>query len=100
MSASIHPSPSPAPNLYGMSRSALADHLVGSGLPRYRADQIYSWVYQKRLRTSDRMVNLPGTLRSGLGSLCAMELPTVVKALATPDGGTRKFVLGLEDGER
>ena len=89
-----------APSFYGLSRSALGERLEGLGVPRYRADQIFTWVYQKHHRAPAAMTNLPAALRGRLGDLCDLGLPEVETALATADRQTRKFVLRLGDGAR
>src|SRR5439155_10672868 len=88
------------PNFYGLSRGHLAEGLAGQGVPRYRADQIYSWVYQKHRRSPAGMTNLPAVLRERFDSLCDLELPEVASVLGTHDALTHKFVLRLADGAR
>ena len=54
--------PSPAasaPSFFGLSRVRLAERLAGMGVPGFRADQLYSWVYRKHQREAGRMLNLP-----------------------------------------
>ncbi len=92
--------PQPPPNFYGLSRDGLADRLAGEGLPSYRADQIYSWVYQKHHRSPAGMTNLPAALRQRLESLCDLRLPGVPTVMGTADGLTHKFVIALADGAR
>ena len=93
------PLPGP-PSVFGLTRAALGDHLTDHGLPRYRADQIYGWIYQKRHRTPDAMSNLPGTLRSILPGVCSFTMPRVASVRGTADGLTHKVVLELSDGQR
>jgi len=90
----------PPPNFYGLTRSLLAGRLAGHGLPPYRADQIYTWVYQKHHRSPSGMTNLPLALRERFGALCHLELPPVASLQGTRDGLTHKFVIGLTDGAR
>jgi 23S rRNA (adenine2503-C2)-methyltransferase len=97
----VVPDGPPAPRtFYGLSRSALAERLATHGLPRFRADQLYAWVYQKHTREAGRMTDLPRALRERLGELCELRLPAVESVHGTRDGGTHKFVLALDDGAR
>src|SRR5437667_6189594 len=89
-----------APNFYGLTRAALADRLEAGGLPRYRADQLFAWVYQKHRRDGAAMSNLPAGMRERLAEWCDLRLPEVARALGTPDGQTQKFVLALSGGAR
>jgi 23S rRNA (adenine2503-C2)-methyltransferase len=93
--------PEPAtPSFYGMSRSRLAERLAGLGVASYRADQIFAWVYQKHLRDSTGMTNLPSALRGRFDNVCDLSLPRLQSVHGTKDGATHKFVLELHDGAR
>ena len=98
-------SPTPAllgapPSFYGLSRATLAGRLAALGLPAYRADQIFAWVYRKHHRSPSRMTNLPASLRETFPGLCDLELPRTADTRGTTDGLTHKFVLELPDGRR
>lgn len=99
---SIQPDSSPqrAASFYGLSRERLARHLEREGLDAYRADQLYAWVYQKRVREPARMTNLPAGLRTRLPDVCRVSLPATTTVLGNRGGDTHKFVLELEDGAR
>ena len=88
------------PPLFGLTRASLGSALMSRGYPRYRADQIFGWIYQKHLRTPEAMRNLPGPLRQTMNGLYDLELPRVAAAHASRDQLTHKFVLELEDGAR
>lgn len=88
-----------APSIFGLGRRQLAERLESLGLPRFRADQIYSWVYQKHERDAARMSNLPPALRQGMAAVCDLALPRT-QVHASKDGTTHKFVLTLADGAR
>ena len=90
----------PSPSFYGLSRARLGERFGEFGLPRFRADQVFAWVYQKRMREASRMSNLPAALREQLASVCDLSLPAAPKVFATADGLTHKFVLTLRDGAR
>ncbi|TMQ71588.1 MAG: 23S rRNA (adenine(2503)-C(2))-methyltransferase RlmN [Candidatus Eisenbacteria bacterium] len=93
-------SPPLRPRLYGLTRASLETALADQGYPRYRADQIFSWIYQKHLRSPGDMRNLPGALREGMAEFYDLELPEVAAAHASRDHLTHKFVLALRDGAR
>ncbi len=95
--APMSPAP-PCPSLFGLTRHSLGQALMERGFPRYRADQVFGWVYQKHHLTTAAMTNLPGTLRQGLSEVCHLELPRVAAVLPSPQ--THKFVLELADGAR
>jgi len=88
-----------APSFYGFSRPRLAERLAGMGVPGYRADQLFAWVYQKHRRSAEAMTNLPAALRREFAAVCHLRLPSS-EVFASRDGQTRKFVLTLDDGAR
>src|SRR5262245_13897212 len=92
--------PAARPSLFGLKRVTLAESLAGQGCPRYRADQIYGWSYQKHHRSAEGMSNLPGALKHSLDEGYDLALPRVAAVHATRDQLTRKFLLELEDGAR
>ena len=89
-----------ARSFFGLSRTALADQLATRGIPAYRSDQIYGWVYQKHHRSAERMTNLPSRLREDLSAVCDLKLPRTAAVLGTKDQLTHKFVLELDGGAR
>ncbi|MBI3785942.1 MAG: 23S rRNA (adenine(2503)-C(2))-methyltransferase RlmN [Deltaproteobacteria bacterium] len=88
------------PNLSGASRplvtlQALNDWLARRGYPAYRAAQILSSAYRRRVPSFAAMSNLPQTLRSDLESeFCLPVLNPAVVAHSSDD--TRKFLFRLE----
>src|SRR5262245_9819 len=88
------------PSFYGLSREQLASHLAAHGQPMFRAQQLFSWVYQKRERHAGGMTDLPLAFRDRMGELCDLRLPPPHAVLASPDESTHKFVLELGGGAR
>jgi 23S rRNA (adenine2503-C2)-methyltransferase len=99
--SAILPIPPPARHsLFGLTRSALEHTLTGQGFPRYRADQIFGWVYRKHHRNAAGMRTLPAGLREAMELHLDLALPETASVLASRDGLTHKFVLALADGAR
>jgi 23S rRNA (adenine2503-C2)-methyltransferase len=94
------PAPEAPGSFFSLDRSELVGRFRAFGEPAYRAEQMYAWVYRKRVRSADRMTNLPLDLRGRLGTLCDLTLPRVAGTFASRDGATHKFVLELADGAR
>ena len=57
--------------LFGLSLIELQELLVAAGLKKFRAAQVYQWLYQKSVTAFDQMRNLSKkqTLRSCRSSL-------------------------------
>jgi 23S rRNA (adenine2503-C2)-methyltransferase len=89
------PETSGPPAFFGLSRDRLAELLTAGGYPRYRASQIFRWVYRKRVDDPRRMSNLPRALREGFRHHADLRLPGVASIHASADGLTQKLVLQL-----
>jgi len=83
-------------NLVGMSHMEILEALAAFDVERYRADQIYSWVYAKGARDFDAMTNLSKDLRARLPEAFRIERPGVSVDQQSVDG-TRKWLLDFED---
>ena len=83
-------------NLVGMSHTEILEALAAFHVERYRADQIYSWVYAKGARDFDAMTNLSKDLRARLPEAFRIERPGVSVDQKSVDG-TRKWLLDFED---
>src|SRR5262249_44610039 len=75
-------------------------HVLGHGLPAFRAEQMFTWVYQRRVRDPLAMTNLPLAFRRSLPAVCDFALPETASVHASRDGHTHKFVLRLGDGAK
>ncbi len=75
----------------------LGQTLEHRGIPKFRAMQIASWLYVKRVRSFDEMTNLPSALRSQLALAYPFTFPTIADRQVSHDG-TRKYLLELMDG--
>ena len=84
------------PDLAELSLADLEDWVVAAGLPRYRAGQIFRWVWQRGATAFDEMSDLPRDLRSRLAAELRFSTPAVVRDELSVDG-TRKLVLRLAD---
>ena len=83
-------------NLVGMTREEIATALGALGVERYRADQMYSWVYAKGVTDFENMTNLSKDLRGRLAESFRIGRPGVNFDQQSVDG-TRKWLLDFED---
>lgn len=85
-------------NIKDLTLRELADYLGERGIPAYRAQQIFGWIYKKNVSGWDEMTNLPVDLRSQLDKEgLSIGCLTVIQREAAPDG-TVKYLFGLKDG--
>jgi 23S rRNA (adenine2503-C2)-methyltransferase len=70
---------------------------LGSSVPAFRARQVYDAVYRQKVTDLLQITSLPVTLRNEFGSHHSLGLPVLSKEYRSVDG-TRRYLLGLEDG--
>lgn len=87
------------PSLYDLSLTELEAHVEALGAPKYRARQVWEWVYRHFAGSYDKMANVPAGLRRQLGETLPFPVLTVVTELAADDGLTRKRLTRLHDGK-
>lgn len=68
------------------------------GEPKYRARQIYSWLHKKQVRTFGEMTDLPALLRERLAGMAEIAPVETRLRLESRLDGTKKYLLGLGDG--
>jgi 23S rRNA (adenine2503-C2)-methyltransferase len=85
------------PSIKSLLLDELAEYLRPLNEPPYRANQIASWIYRKRVRFFDSMSDLPQPLREHLKNKFAYTDLEVVRMLGGKDA-TRKFLFRLSDG--
>lgn len=70
------------------------------GEQAFRAKQVFQWLHQKRARSFEEMTNLSKTLRGKLAEEFEVGVLETVLVQKSKRDGTRKFLFGLEDGNR
>lgn len=85
-------------NLYDLTRPELDALLTSWQQPRFRAGQLWSWLYDKLAADFESMTDLPEALRRQLGETCTLGVLRVV-AERTSGDGTTKRVCELPDGQ-
>ncbi len=81
-----------------LTLAELAGYVEALGEPRYRTDQITSWVYEKIATDFSDMTNLPLTLRTRLEETAMVGSLTDVSVQISKVDGTRKYLFKLHDG--
>ena len=84
-------------DLSSMERSELYEYFKSIGEPRFRADQVLSWICKGV--PFREMSNLSAALRARLAENCIETLPRVEKKLVSAIDGTVKYLFSLYDGE-
>lgn len=87
----------PKRELYGMRLDEMERFVAELGQPKFRAGQIYKWLYKKRAATIDEMTDLPAAFREVLKTKAAVGTMKEA-ARQTSKDGTVKLLLKLHDG--
>ncbi|MFK2824948.1 23S rRNA (adenine(2503)-C(2))-methyltransferase RlmN [Bacillus sp. B190/17] len=85
------------PSIYSLQLQELKDWLKENNEKPFRAEQIFDWLYKKRVSSYEDMSNLSKTLREKLAAHFKM---TTLKTLIQQESsdGTIKFLFELHDG--
>jgi 23S rRNA (adenine2503-C2)-methyltransferase len=88
-----------APKFFGRTKKELEELLLTecSVKERFRAHQIYEWLYGRRAQSFSEMTNLPRSLQWTLEE--RYTIPSLVCShVSESTDGTKKFLFGLDDG--
>ena len=67
------------------------------GQPKFRAAQVWQWIWQKHATSFDAMTDVSKQLRAKLAEVAEIVLPEIVTVQTSSDG-TEKLLLRLRDG--
>ncbi|MBR9978717.1 MAG: 23S rRNA (adenine(2503)-C(2))-methyltransferase RlmN [Bacteroidetes bacterium] len=87
---------SEARNIFGLTLEELQQTCVDAGLPRFRGEQLFYWMYNRGITDFSECGNLPKALRTALPEMFSLQHPQIVREQKSEDG-TRKFLLRLTD---
>lgn len=85
-------------NLVGLSREELESTLTAAGFEKFRARQVWHWIYHRGVTDIGLMSTLAKPAREKLAEGFVVERPEPVKDLQSVDG-TRKWLCRFHDGQ-
>lgn len=85
-------------NLKALSKDDTFRFIREKGLPRYRAEQLLNWIYQRHATDIRQITEYSLELRNQLAAVAYISSLELVTRLVSNDG-TEKFLFRLEDGE-
>ncbi len=87
----------PKTDLKNLTQPALEKFLQGQGKERFRATQVFKWIYQHDAGCFEEMTNISKELRRELSeTACISKLEP--EAVEVGSDGTRKYLFNLGDG--
>lgn len=84
-------------DLKNLPLPALERFLQGQGKERFRALQVFKWIYQQDVHTFEEMTNISKTLRAELSETAVIS-NLEPEAVEVGSDGTRKYLFPLSDG--
>lgn len=84
-------------SIYGLTREELEQYFLTINEKKFKALQIFEWLYQKKERNIANFSNIKKEIRERLQKDFAFDLPTIVKREIDED--VEKFLFKLSDGE-
>lgn len=87
----------PRTDLIGLDRDAVTALFAEAGLPKFRANQVWQWIYHKGATSFDGMTNLAKPLRQQLAERFRISRPAVATRQDSVDG-TIKWLMRFADG--
>lgn len=84
-------------NLYGLDRTALEKALVPYGVPRFRAGQVYRWMYVRNRVDPRTWTDVPLALRGRIAEDFRVNRGSVLGKATAPDG-TVKYRISPDGG--
>ena len=86
-------------DILSMNKPALEEFLLGEGLKKFRASQIFHYIYKQGILDWDSMNLLPKSDRQVLQDKLPFYIPEIVSRLESTDGTTVKLLLKLHDDQ-
>lgn len=86
-------------NLIGLDKAGLETALVSVGCEKFRAKQIWAWMYKHGATRFEDMTNIARPMQAKLAEHFTLARPKVDVNLTSTDG-TRKWLLEFSDGNK
>ena len=84
-------------SIYNYTLDELGNYFISIGDKKFRAIQIFEWLYRNRVNSFDEMTNLSKKVIEHLKENFTMNLLTLERLQVSSDG-TRKYLFKLADG--
>lgn len=85
-------------SIYGMTMEKLEEYFLSLGEKKFKATQIYEWIYQKRIKSFDEVTNIKKTVIDKLKEDFTIDRLDTLKVES--DVEVCKYLFALNDNER
>jgi 23S rRNA (adenine2503-C2)-methyltransferase len=87
-------------SLIGMSLDDLVSIVMDFDGQKYRAGQIFNWIYKRNVQSLAEMENIPKQLKVNIAENYLVNPLKILKVTGEKSAKTRKFLLECQDGEK
>ncbi|EAC5363482.1 23S rRNA (adenine(2503)-C(2))-methyltransferase RlmN, partial [Listeria monocytogenes] len=84
------------PSIYGLTKSDLSLWITEQNEKKFRANQVWEWLYEKRVTSFEEMTNLPKPLIEKLTAAFVIN-PLKQMVVQEASDGTVKYLFQLPD---
>ena len=84
-------------SIYNLTLEEWEDFVIANGQPKFRAAQIFDWLYVKQVGSLEDMLNVPKVLKELIANVFDFTTFEIVNHQEANDG-TQKFLFRLADG--
>ena len=85
------------PSIYSLTRQTMQEWVLEQGEKKFRADQIWEWLYRKRVQSFEEMTNLSKDMIAKLNDQFMVN-PLKQRIVQESADGTVKYLFELPDG--
>lgn len=85
-------------SIHSLTLEEFSQAISEMGMPKYRAEQVYQWLYRRRVDRFEDMTNLPEALRASLKEKFFIARHEVLRTTGSQDT-TQKFLFKLRDAQ-
>lgn len=86
-------------DIRSLSYEELSEEILNLGFPKFRIDQIYSWIHEKCVSSFDEMTNISKDMRQKLNDTFYFNNISINTKLVSEIDDTVKYLFTLSDGE-
>lgn len=86
-------------DIRSLSYDELADEIIELGFPKFRVNQIFSWIHEKCVSSFDEMTNISKDMRAKLNEYFYFNNCVINTKLVSKIDDTVKYLFTLADGE-
>lgn len=86
-------------DIRSLSYDELSEEILNFGFPKFRINQIFSWVHEKSVSSFDEMTNISKDMRQKLSEYFYFDNISINTKLVSKIDDTVKYLFTLSDGE-